>query len=132
LGFLVDGIDISQVALSKLATMVDKDRVNLIEADLDSYSFESEQYGLAIMSNFFDKEVIQRAKESLVVGGIFVVESYLKEPIEQKRAINSAFLLQKDELKEIFSDFEILEYKEFEHIYKNQKVKKAAIAVVKV
>jgi SAM-dependent methyltransferase len=133
LGFRVDGIDISKVAIKKLAKIVDKSKIELIEADLDSYKFEKNRYAFVVMSNYLDRDVIKRAKESLVVDGIFVVETYIEDAINQKPNLNPNFLLKKGELEKIFKDFKILEYTEFENEqYEKYRMKKAAIAAKRV
>jgi hypothetical protein len=84
------------------------------------------------MSNYLDRDVIKRAKESLVVDGIFVVETYIEDAINQKPNLNPNFLLKKGELEKIFKDFKILEYIEFENEqYEKYRMKKAAIVAKK-
>jgi len=133
LGFFIDGIDISSEAISKLKDKFGK-RVNLIEADLDNYEFEKDKYGLIIKANFLDRDVINRAKSALVLGGIFVVETYVEDKLNEKPNSNPDFLLKKGELEEIFKDgFEILEYVEFQNeSYEKFRMKKAAIAAKRV
>jgi len=133
LGFEIDGVDISSVALNRLQEVVDSN-VKLIEADLDSFKFEKERYGLIVKANFLDRAVIERAKDALIKGGIFIVETYVEDENNEKKDSNPDFLLKKDELKEIFKDgFEVLEYKEFDNEpYEIYRMKKAAIAVVRV
>jgi len=129
-GFFVDAIDISTIALEELAKKANLNRVNLIEADLDNFNF-NKKYGLIIKTNFLDRELINKAKEQLVSGGIFIIETYVEDKINQKPNSNPAFLLKKDELKSFFDNkFEILKYSEFENeSFEKYKMKKAAIAV---
>jgi len=133
LGFWVDSVDISSVALSKLKSKV-TNRVSLIEADLDNFNFKTNYYGLIVKTNFLDREVIKKAKEALVKDGIFIVETYVEDKINEKKNSNPDFLLKKDELKDIFkNDFEVLEYIEFQNeSYEKFIMKKASIAVRKL
>ncbi len=130
-GFSIDAIDISGIALKELAKNVNKS-VRLIEADLDNYEFESNKYGLIVMANFLDRALIKRLKEALVDRGIFIVETYVEDELNEKD-FNKDFMLYKGELKELFSDFEIIEYDEFmNESFEVHRMKKAAIVARKV
>ena len=133
-GFHVDAVDISVVALEKLSKRVDPERVTLIEADLDGFDLHEAQYDLIVKTNYLDRGLIARAKKALKKGGIFIVETYMADAENEKKDSNPDFLLQKGELKEIFSEgFEILEYREFwNESYEKYRMKKAAIAVRKL
>jgi len=130
-GFDVDAVDISAVALEKLAQKVDPKSVKLIETDLDDFVLHEERYDLIVKTNFLDRDLIERAKKALKKGAVMIVETYLADDANEKRDSNPDFLLQKGELEEIFSDgFEILEYREFwNETYEKYRMKKAAIAV---
>jgi len=131
LGFKIDAIDISAIALAELAKNANEN-VALIEADLDEYEFKKQKYGLIVMTNFLDRALIKRLKEALVDGGIFIVETYVEDELNEKD-FNKNFMLYKGELKELFSDFEIIEYDEFmNEPFEVYRMKKAAIAARKV
>jgi SAM-dependent methyltransferase len=131
-GFRIDAIDISSVALEVLSSK-SKGSINTIEADLDTYTF-SKNYDLILMCNYLDRTLINRAKESLNSGGVFIVETYIEDKSNQKKSYNPNFLLKKDELLKIFKDgFEVLEYKSFQNeSYELYRMKKAAIAAKKL
>jgi len=132
-GFSVDAVDISPIALARVKSL-SKGSINVIEADLDSYEPKKEYYGLIVKSNFLDRALIERAKEALVAGGIFIVETYIEDVANEKKSTNSNFLLKKDELLKIFKDgFDILEYKTFwNESFEMYRMRKATIAVRKV
>jgi SAM-dependent methyltransferase len=133
LGFKVDAVDISKVALDSLREKIDIDMVSLIEADLDHFSPEADLYDLIVMSNFLDRELIKRSCKALKRGGVFFVETYMDDPNNEKRNSNPNFLLKKDELKEIFDGFEILEYREFwNEPYEIYRMKKEAVLARRV
>ncbi|RUM67533.1 MAG: tellurium resistance protein TehB [Sulfurospirillum sp.] len=128
LGFKVDAVDISKVALDSLKEKIDLDLVSLIESDLDQFSPEANRYDLIVMSNFLDRELIKRSCGALKIDGVFFVETYMDDPNNEKQNSNPNFLLQKDELKEIFKGFEILEYREFwNEPYEIYRMKKEAV-----
>ncbi len=130
-GFKVDAIDISKVALKKLAPQIDAKRVRLIEADLDTFELPSDRYDLIVMTNYLDRDLIERAKNALRAGGIFVVETYMADPQNEKKDSNPDYLLARGELLERFGEeYEVLEYREFwNEKYEKYRMKKQAIAV---
>jgi len=125
-GFFVDAIDISQIALNN----INHPNITTILADLDRFT-PTKKYDLIIKANYLDRELIKRAKDWLNINGIFIIETYLDDPNNEKKNSNPAFLLKPNELKEFFDDrFEILEYIEFwNESFEMYRMKKAAIAV---
>ncbi len=132
-GFFVDAVDISAVALEALREKADAKKVTIIEADLDTYTPEKERYDLIVKTNYLDRELIERAKDALRPGGIFIVETYMEDDANEKKNSNPEFLLKKGELLKIFSDdFDILEYREFwNEPFEKYRMRKQAIAARK-
>jgi len=132
-GFFIDAIDISQVALDTLKRRVKSTRVKPILADLEQYNLGCKRYDFIVKCNFLDRALIERAKEALKGAGVMVVETYMEDAENEKRESNPNFLLQKDELLEIFNEgFEVLEYRTFwNESFEKYKMKKASIAVKK-
>ena len=132
-GFSIDAVDISQIALDRLKSRAKSERVKPILADLDRFDLGKECYDFIVKCNFLDRELIEQAKEALHVGGIIIVETYMEDSKNQKQDSNPNFLLQKDELLEIFQvGFEVLEYKTFwNESFEKYRMKKASIAVKK-
>ena len=130
-GFFVDAVDISPVALEKLALEANEN-VSIIEADLDTFT-PQKQYDLVIMTNFLDRDLIERIKSSLKEGALFIIETYMQHPSNEKKDANPLFLLQPKELLEIFKDgYEVLAYEESDNeTYEKNRMKKEAIAVRK-
>ena len=137
-GFEVDAVDISQISIDSLAKRLSEknlsEKVNLIRSDLDDYTPPTEHFDLIIMSNFLDRDLIERSKNALKSGGIFFVETYMDDPSNEKSDSNPDFLLKKGELINIFSDdFEILLYEEFDNeSYEIYRMKKQMIAAKKI
>ncbi len=137
-GFEVDAVDISQVAIDTLAMQsrvekLDK-RICLTRGDLDDYTLSTEHYDLIVMSNYLDRELIERAQRGLKRGGVFFVETYMDDPSNEKKDSNPNFLLKKGELLDIFADgFDVLLYEEFDNEpHEMFRMKKQAIAVKKL
>ena len=77
------------------------------------------------MCNFLDRTLIEKAKISLNIGGIFLVETYMIDEDNEKKDSDKINLLGKNELKNIFEDYEIITYDEYDNekheIYKMKK-----------
>ena len=132
-GFCVDAVDISSVALSHLQSkLTPQMEVTPIETDLDTFT-PNRAYGLAVMTNFLDRALIKRTAEALAKGGLFVVETYMAHPDNEKSNSNPEFLLQPQELKSIFeSGFDVLAYEEFwNEAHELYRMRKQAIVVEK-
>lgn len=132
-GFDVDAVDISTVALRYLSDQAGTEQINIIEADLDTFTPGRDTYDLIVKTNFLDRALIARAKNALKSGGIMIVETYMADPGNEKPDSNPDFLLQKDELPSLFGDgFDVLEYREFwNEPYEKYRMKKQGIAVRK-
>jgi len=118
-GFRVKAIDIAQIAMDSLESQVKtkglEGKVDLVCHDLDSYQLHEETFDLIIMSNFLDRDLIQKAKHSLKKGALFFVETYMLDAANEKENSKKSNLLKAEELKEIFKEFEILVYDEFDN-----------------
>ena len=130
-GFEVDAVDISKFALDILQGRSKYNKINPILADLDEFDLGEERYDFIVKCNFLDRELIERAKRALKIGGVMVVETYVEDEENEKKNSNPNFLLKKDELLEIFKNgFEILEYKTFwNESFEKYRMKKASIVV---
>ncbi len=109
-GFIVDAIDISDVALKKLQN---KKNINPIHADLDRYNLPEDKYSLVININYLNRRLFPQIKESLKEGGLLIFETFtLHEEKEFMQPKNKDFLLRKNELLRAFSDLYIIFYEE--------------------
>jgi SAM-dependent methyltransferase len=132
-GFHVDAVDISTVALTDLKMRVMQLDVCLVEADLDSFTPQQNHYGLAVMTNYLDRDLIRRTASALQKEGVFIIETYMIHPENEKQDSNPDFLLEKEELLNFFDDgFTVLEYREFwNEPHELYKMRKQGIAVRK-
>jgi len=130
-GFEVDAIDISKLALDTLKGRSKYHKINTILADLDEFNLGEERYDFIVKCNFLDRELIERAKKALKIGGIMVVETYMEDKENEKKSSNPNFLLKQDELLDIFKNgFEVLEYKTFwNESFEKYRMKKVSIVV---
>lgn len=109
-GFCIDAFDISDIAIEFLKNENIKN-INAQLIDLQDYKFLDNHYDLIVQTNFFDREILPKLKNSLKKGGIIFIETYMDDITNEKTPSNPSFLLQKNELKTIFENgFKVLEY----------------------
>ena len=133
-GYCVDAIDISEIAVRTLQKRLTPDRcIYPKQADLDDYAPPEGHYDLIVMTNYLDRALIARLVPSLKKSGLFFVETYMKDPDNEKKQSNPDYLLEENELKQIFSEgFDIIEYDTFwNESFERYKMRKQAILVQK-
>ncbi len=133
IGFDVESVDISQVALDVLKEK-NIENIHTKLLDLDDYAPAKESYDLIIKCNYLQRDMIKKLSFALKKGGVMIVETYMNHESNTKPNSNPDFLLQKDELKSFFDEnFKILEYEEFDNeAYEIYRMKKQSIVVKKV
>jgi len=120
-GYNVTAIDISSDRCEKLSEIVLQRKLQNIQIvcqDIKDFEIEKEKYTLINAINviqFLEKgtglEVIQKIKNGVVKNGCIIISVFTKQDPEfSKRLQNCVF--DKDELKNLFSDFEIISYEE--------------------
>lgn len=118
----VDAFDISEHGIAKLKRRCERENVqlNAFTADLTTYQF-GQQYDL-IMSfgtlhfvNTTDwKDFINRAKANTNIGGIHIMQIFTDTVPASKDIAPFAIGLAKDnEIKELYNDWEILQFKSY-------------------
>ncbi len=132
-GFEVDAVDISAVALERLAKETEGFPIRCLERDLDHFTPEKERYDLLVMTNFLDRDLIARCAKSMKSGALFLIETYMDHPQNEKQNSHPDFLLAPQELKHFFNqDFTLLAYKEFwNEPYEIYRMRKEAIVIQK-
>ena len=137
-GFDVDAVDIAKIAIDALDAEAKKNnldlKINTILVDLDNYKIKQNLYDIIIMSNFLDRDILNKAKDALKVDGILFVETYMMSKENEKSNSDLNNLLKSKELKNILnSSWKILYYDEFKNEdYEIYKMQKQAIVALKV
>lgn len=110
-GFSVDAVDISDIALKRLAGKHPK--LYPICADLDAFDIPGNRYSLIINIRFLNRRLFPYIREGLVSGGILIFETYLEGP-DQDYCQSSCrdYLLRGNELLHSFLSLKILFYQE--------------------
>jgi tellurite methyltransferase len=113
-GFLVTGLDISDVGLGKAARRAEEAGVLVYfqQVDLDEYLF-TEQFDLIINFNFLLRDLIPEEVHALSAGGLLIIDTIMESP-QLCASHNPAYLLQRGELQRICEVLpgEILFYEE--------------------
>lgn len=115
-GFLVEGCDISPIAVKKALLLAQEKgtEIKAFEADLESYKIEHEKYDLIACFYYLQRDLIPQIKEGLKPGGMVIMETYT---IDNQRLgfsgpKNPDYLLKPNELLHLFSDMKVILYRE--------------------
>lgn len=118
----VDAFDISEHGIAKLKRRCERENVqlNAFTADLTSYQFEH-QYDMVMSFGTLHfvqktdwKDFINRAKANTDIGGIHIMQIFTDTVPASKDIAPFAIGLAKDnEIKELYNDWEILQFKSY-------------------
>lgn len=115
-GFSVDGVDISEVALSKARRLARENHISIqtINADLNSYRIRPETYDVIVNINYLQRSLVSQIKKGLRPGGVVVFENWTVDQLKKSggQSLPRDFLLKRGELRRLFEDFEVLYYSE--------------------
>jgi 2-polyprenyl-3-methyl-5-hydroxy-6-metoxy-1,4-benzoquinol methylase len=115
MGFEVEGVDISPEAVSGALELAQKTGVTIrVEvADLeDKYRIRQRAYDIIICFYYLQRSLIPRIKSGLKKGGVVVYETYIVDQAKFGRPKNPDYLLEHNELLDMFRDFRCLRYRE--------------------
>ncbi|MBS1961595.1 MAG: methyltransferase domain-containing protein [Bdellovibrionales bacterium] len=115
-GFVVDGVDLSEVAIRKAKRLAKEAKVEIatINADLNTYQIKPETYEVILNIQYLQRSLIPQIKRGLKRGGVVVFENQTVDQLKlpNSQGIRRDYLLNVGELKELFKDFKILHYSE--------------------
>lgn len=115
-GFQVEGVDISVVGLRKAQKLAAENGVKIqtVNADLNKYKIQPNSYSVIINILYLQRSLFPEIKSGLKRGGMVVFETHTIDQLKNPGAASwvKEYLLEKDELKKAFSDFEIISYTE--------------------
>jgi len=111
LGFEVDALDISSVAIEQLQGIP---HINAIEVDFDTYRLEKNKYDLIVCTYFLERKLFPQMIEALKPNGIILMETFLHDEGNERTPSNPAFRLNEGELEAYFDhQCELLHIPEF-------------------
>jgi 2-polyprenyl-3-methyl-5-hydroxy-6-metoxy-1,4-benzoquinol methylase len=115
-GFIVDGVDISEVALRKAKRLARENGVSIttINADLEQYQIRPEAYDVIVVIDYLQRSLVSQIKRGLKRGGVIIWEGMTEQQIKNAggAGLRRDALLRAGELREFFREFETLHYLE--------------------
>jgi len=115
LGFEVEGVDISPEAIKHTIEAARSVGVNVKAqvADLEAdYVIAQESYDVIICFNYLQRTLIPKIKNGIRRGGMVVYETFIVDQLQFGRPRNPDYLLQHNELLDMFREFRCLRYRE--------------------
>ena len=129
-GFEVDAVDFSDYALSQVQN---KEKINKIEVDLDTYNLEQNKYDLIININYLSRRLFVQIKEALISGGIVIFETFIIAHGDFNQPKNQEYLLRTNELLHAFIGLDIIYYEESSAInLRGEKTRVASLVARKL
>lgn len=122
-GYLVDGVDISDEAVASAMEAARQAGVSITTrvTDLEKdFIIQSNTFDVIICFNYLQRSLIPRIIEGLRPDGMVVYETYIIDQVQFGRPKNHEFLLEHNELLDMFRDLRCLRY--HEGIYSNKAV----------
>lgn len=114
-GFEVVGLDISEVGLAK-AHRLAREMGTEIETrvvDLENHALEKGAYDVVICMYYLQRDLFPQIKAALKKGGMAVIQTYNVDYLKYA-GFPRKYLLNTDELLEIFKDFKIILYENYD------------------
>ncbi len=115
LGFEVDAVDISDVAIDKLrAAAIDRGlTVNPIRLDLELDPLPHSSYNVIVMLNYLERSLFAPLAQALATGGILIVETVTRAHVEDLgNDFDPRYLLDRNELRTAFPGLDVVRYHE--------------------
>jgi len=133
-GFDVVAMDISPVALAKGRQRAEEKFLSISwqEIDLEQTELSAASFDLIINFNYLQRSLIAQIKKSLKLGAHVIFETYLVDQQAIGHPKNPAYLLQHNELLDLFRGFRVLFYREGKFIEDNQESYRAGLFGQKV
>ncbi len=115
LGFTVDALDVSGVAIAWLQERVEREGLNVHPrcCDLTREPLPLRKYQVVLNFNFLQRDLLTALKDATAPGGIVVFETFTRLQAELPCGPSDPdHTLEAGELRRAFSDFEVLDYRE--------------------
>ena len=115
LGFTVEALDISEVAIAHVRRQAAAERLNLRAriTDLQIESLPPAHYDVVVNCNFLVRRLFAQIKRTLAPGGVVLFETFLRDdPAFNHHSPDPEYFLEPGELLQAFKEFEILYYQE--------------------
>jgi len=130
LGFEVDSLDISSVAIKQLQNIP---HIFAKEVDFDHYKLKKNAYDIIVCTYFLERKLFSQMINALKPNGILLIETFVAHDDNGRKASNPTFRLKTGELQEYFSNScNLLHYEEWwDDDYQGYKTLKASMSAQK-
>ncbi len=110
-GFDVLGLDISQKGLQKAHKLAESQNTTIETrvVDLENHTLEKNAYDLIVCTYYMQRDLFLQFKDALKPGGMALIETYNIDHLKYAK-FNPKWLLQTNELLEIFKDYKVIRY----------------------
>ena len=111
---IVSAWDISSVALEQL-TKVAKEKKLVIHTkarDVTQHPPETNTFDVIVVSRFLDRTLFHNIKGAIKDGGLIFYQTFIKDKVDTSGPKNPDYLLDNNELLNIFKDWNIIYYTE--------------------
>ncbi len=115
-GFDVVGVDISPEGLNKARQLASEYGVSIETrvVDLESADLGTNEYDLIICTYYLQRSLFPQIKKALKSGGMALIETYNIDYLNYSR-FNKKYLLDTNELLDVFKDFRVIKYQDFDN-----------------
>ena len=130
LGFEVDALDISSVAINQLQNIP---HINAIEVDFDTYTLTPSKYDIIVCTYFLERKLFPQMIAALKPNGIILMETFVQHSDNGRKPSHPTFRLKEGELEAYFSkSCELLHMEEWwDDDYQGFKTLKATMVAKK-
>jgi tellurite methyltransferase len=115
LGFAVDAIDVSDVAVAALRAAAPERglRVDAAVADLERDGLPRGTWDVVVCMNYLQRDLFDGLAAALEPGGVLLCETFARAHVEQLgRSFNPAYVLDPNELLHAFAGLHVRHYRE--------------------
>ena len=115
MGFEVEGVDISPEAVREALELARETGVTIKAEIVDlehDYTIKKDVYDLVVCFNYLQRSLIPQIKSGLRTGGMIVYETFIIYQTKFGKPRNPDYLLNHNELLDMFRDFRCLRYRE--------------------
>ena len=117
LGYMVDAIDVSDVAIDALRATVEARGLTMTIAprvvDLEREPLPSGPYDVIVMLNFLQRDLFEPTTQALAPDGLLLFETLARAHVDELgHSFNPAYLIERGELLDAFGHLEVVDHHE--------------------
>jgi 2-polyprenyl-3-methyl-5-hydroxy-6-metoxy-1,4-benzoquinol methylase len=115
LGFAVDAVDVSDVAVEALRSAAAERGLNVDAraVDLEHDALPDGRYDVVVCMNYLQRDLFAALEGALAPGGLLLYETFARAHVEELgKAFNPAYVLDRNELLQAFDALHVCHYRE--------------------